>query len=114
MQRPCQHRQIVDSLVDAFYRRRVDPVLDHHGRHRPAGHNRLAHDGVLPECDATLRIDPCLDRMDVHRPIKPCAGVVLAAELQPHRRAATDRLRDVDGRDSEVTRPVGAPAKAAA
>ena len=74
----------------------------------------MADDGVLPERDAALRVDPGLDRMDVHRPIKPRAGVVLAAELQPHRRAATDRLRDVDGRDSEVTRPVGAPAKAAA
>ncbi len=30
------------------------------GRHRSAGHDRLAHDGVLPECDATLRINPGL------------------------------------------------------
>ena len=53
MQRTRHHRQVVDALVDALDRGRVDAVLDHHG-HRPAGHDRLADDGVLPERDAAL------------------------------------------------------------
>ena len=35
--------------------------------------------GVLPDGDAALRVEPGLDRVDVHRPVQPRARVVLAA-----------------------------------
>src|ERR1700681_4368337 len=49
---------------------------------RPPGDDRVADDYVLRERDAALRVEPALDRMNVHRPVQPCAGIVLAAELQ--------------------------------
>src|SRR6185369_12510218 len=112
MQRPSQHRQVVDGLVDAFDRGRINAVLDHHS-HWSACIDRLAHNGVLPGCNATVRVEPSLDRMDVHGPVQPCARVVLTSELQPYGSAAADSLGDVDRGDGEVAPYVGAPAEAA-
>src|SRR5437773_1816276 len=88
-------------------RRRIDAVLDHHGRERRAGDDRLT-DHALAVGDLAVLADGCGHAVIVERPVAPAGNVILARPDEAHRVFSARRPGD-RGDFGNVVRVGGRP-----
>ena len=94
-------------------RRRIDAVLDHHGRERRAGDDRLTDD-ALAVGDLAVLADGCGDAVVVERPVAPAGDVILARPDEAHRIFPARRLGDGSHLGDVVRFGIRAPSEGAA
>ena len=83
VRRRAQH---IRRVRHAFGRGGVDAVLDHHGFHERAGHDRLAHHHLVPRRRQAVFAQADLDLLDERRAVVAAARIVLARPYRLDRR----------------------------